>query len=31
MPVHVAIPLETTYLQAWRGVPERWRQVIEAE
>ena len=26
---YVNVPLETTYLAAWRGVPERWRKVIE--
>ena len=26
---YVNVPLETTYLAAWRGVPERWRRVIE--
>ena len=25
---YVDVPLEETYLQAWRGVPERWRRVI---
>jgi hypothetical protein len=28
---YISVPLEETYLQAWRGVPERWRRVIEAE
>ena len=27
---YVNVPLEQTYLAAWRGVPERWRRVIEA-
>lgn len=27
---YVNIPLEDTYMAAWRGVPERWRQVIDA-
>jgi hypothetical protein len=27
---YVNVPLEATYMAAWRGVPERWRQVIEA-
>ena len=27
---YVNIPLEETYMAAWRGVPERWRRVIEA-
>jgi hypothetical protein len=26
---YVYIPLETTYMSAWRGVPQRWREVIE--
>jgi len=26
---YVNVPLEQTYMQAWRGVPERWRRVIE--
>ncbi len=26
---YVNVPLEETYLAAWRGVPERWRRVIE--
>jgi hypothetical protein len=26
---HVLVPLERTYLQAWEGVPARWRPVIE--
>ena len=30
-PTHyINVPLEQTYLQAWQGVPKRWRQVIEA-
>lgn len=28
---YVSVPLEETYLQAWRGVPARWRQVIAAD
>ena len=28
---YVSIPLEETYQQAWRGFPERWRRVLEAE
>jgi hypothetical protein len=28
---YVPVPLETTYLQAWSGVPRRWRGVIEGE
>ena len=28
---YIGVPLEETYLQAWRGVPERWRRVIEAD
>jgi hypothetical protein len=27
---YVRTPLEATYMQAWAGVPERWRRVIEA-
>ena len=27
---YVHAPLELTYMQAWSGVPERWRRVIEA-
>lgn len=26
---YVNVPLEATYLAAWRGVPERWKRVIE--
>ena len=26
---YVNVPLEKTYLEAWRGFPERWRQVVE--
>ncbi len=26
---YVNVPLEQTYLAAWRGVPQRWRRVIE--
>jgi hypothetical protein len=26
---YVNVPLESTYMAAWRGVPERWRRVIE--
>ena len=26
---YVPVPLETTYLRAWSGVPQRWRRVIE--
>ena len=30
-PAHyVNIPLEETYMSAWRGIPERWRNVIAA-
>jgi hypothetical protein len=28
---YVNVPLEATYMEAWRGVPNRWKQVIEAE
>jgi hypothetical protein len=27
---YVSVPLEATYQAAWRGVPQRWRQVLEA-
>jgi hypothetical protein len=27
---YVPVPLEKTYQAAWRGVPERWRRVLEA-
>jgi hypothetical protein len=27
---YVALPLELTYEQAWRGVPDRWKRVIVA-
>jgi hypothetical protein len=27
---YILVPLETTYAQAWSGVPQRWRRVIEA-
>ena len=27
---YVNVPLEETYMSAWRGLPERWRSVIEA-
>jgi len=26
---YINVPLETTYCEAWQGVPRRWRQVIE--
>ena len=26
---HVSVPLERTYQEAYRGVPEFWREVIE--
>ena len=26
---YVPVPLEATYATAWRGVPERWRKVVE--
>ncbi len=26
---YIYIPLEETYMAAWRGIPQRWRQVIE--
>jgi len=28
---YIPVPLEATYMQAWVGVPNRWRQVIEPE
>lgn len=28
---YVNVPLEATYIEAWRGVPDRWKQVIEGE
>jgi hypothetical protein len=27
---HVPVPLEATYQAAYRGVPERWRKVLES-
>ena len=27
---YIDVPLEETYMAAWRGVPERWRRVIES-
>ncbi|NUQ64772.1 MAG: hypothetical protein HUU20_20105 [Pirellulales bacterium] len=27
--LYVPVPLEVTYHQAWSGVPQRWRRVIE--
>ncbi len=29
--LYVNVPLESTYLEAWRGVPARWKSVIEAD
>jgi hypothetical protein len=26
---YIPVPLESTYMQAWAGVPNRWRRVIE--
>ncbi len=26
---YINVPLERTYMDAWQGVPKRWRQVIE--
>ena len=26
---YVNVPLERTYMEAWQGVPRRWRQVID--
>ncbi len=28
---YIHVPLEETYGHAWRGMPERWRRVIEAD
>jgi hypothetical protein len=28
---YIPAPLESTYMQAWSGVPKRWRRVIEPE
>jgi hypothetical protein len=28
--LYVNVPLESTYMDAWRGVPTRWKRVIEA-
>lgn len=28
---YIYVPLESTYQQAWRGVPKYWREVIEGE
>jgi len=28
---YILVPLESTYMQAWAGVPHRWRRVIEHE
>lgn len=28
---YVPVPLESTYMQAWAGVPNRWRRVIEGD
>jgi Protein of unknown function (DUF4058) len=27
---YVNVPVEETYMAAWRGIPERWRRVIDA-
>lgn len=27
--LYVNVPLEAKYLEAWRGVPRHWKQVIE--
>ncbi len=27
---YVSVPLEASYLDAWRGDPQRWRRVLEA-
>jgi hypothetical protein len=26
---YVNVPLERTYMEAWRGVPQRWKEVLE--
>jgi hypothetical protein len=26
---YINVPLEETYMEAWSGVPQRWRSVIE--
>ena len=26
---YISVPLEPTYQAAWRGVPQRWRRVLE--
>ena len=28
---YIYVPLEETYMAAWRGVPQRWRRVIEQQ
>jgi hypothetical protein len=28
---YIYVPLEQTYMAAWRGVPQRWRRVIEQQ
>jgi hypothetical protein len=28
---YLRVPLESTYVRAWRGVPQRWRRVIEGD
>lgn len=25
---YIMVPLETTYLEAWKGMPAYWRQVV---
>lgn len=27
---YVNVPIERTYLESWRGVPDRWKQVLES-
>lgn len=27
--LYVNVPLEATYMESWRGVPQRWKEVIE--
>jgi hypothetical protein len=29
--MYVNVPLESTYQEAWRGVPNRWKEVIAAD
>lgn len=29
--MHVPVPLEPTYMEAWRGMPGRWREVVGSD